>query len=139
MCTRVAVEKWGFRQREVVIFLDFPIHLYINPKGPGGGLLCTKRVWCWINREKNVQIFQNSSYSFYNLYQVELNNKQNRRYLKVPHCDVIKLTRSTFLKNKKLMTSSQNAAILDILFYMYSTYYILLSRVRNNQMDHFVV
>ena len=65
-----------------------------------------------------MQIFQNSSYSFYNLYEVDLNNKKIGRYLKVPHYDVIKLTRSTFLKTKKLMTSSQNAAILDLFYFI---------------------
>ena len=108
--------------------------MYINHKGPGGTFVY--QTCLVLNKsEKNVQIFQNSSYSFYNLYEVELNKKIGG-YLKVPHCDVIKLTRSTFLKTKKLMTSSQNAAILDFLFYMYSTYYILLSCARNNQMDH---
>ena len=73
-----------------------------------------------------MQIFQNSSYSFYNLYEVEL-NKENGRYLKVPHRDVIKLTRSTFLKTKKLMTSSQNAAILD--FFILYVFYVLYTTI----------
>ena len=74
-----------------------------------------------------MQIFQNSSYSFYNLYEVELNNKKIGRYLKVPHRDVIKLTRSTFLKTKKLMTSSQNAAILD--FFILYVFYVLYTTI----------